>query len=69
MVKMQLVVKMQLGLNSAGDFYSELVPKVGFSLGVADGEPYWNAYLGQWQIWVNYADGCKSVVCDWLVAV
>ncbi|MHC5917651.1 MAG: hypothetical protein ACYTXE_43265, partial [Nostoc sp.] len=62
-------VKMQLGLNSAGDFYSELVPKVGFSLGVADGEPYWNAYLGQWQIWVNYADGCKSVVCDWLVAV
>ncbi|MHC0068679.1 hypothetical protein ACWATR_38435, partial [Nostoc sp. UIC 10890] len=30
--------------------------------------PYWNAYLGQWQIWVNFADGCRSVVCDWLVA-
>ncbi|MEH1853384.1 MAG: hypothetical protein V7L11_17325 [Nostoc sp.] len=39
---------MQLGLNSAGDFYSELVSKVGEAVGVADGEPYWNAYLGQW---------------------
>ncbi|MBD2512344.1 hypothetical protein H6G91_34885 [Nostoc muscorum FACHB-395] len=36
---------------------------------IADGEPYWNAYLNQWQVWVNFADGCKSVVCDWLVAV
>ncbi|MCC5633601.1 hypothetical protein LC613_39875 [Nostoc sphaeroides CHAB 2801] len=64
-----LMVKMQLGLNSAGSFYSELVSKVGSAVGIADGEPYWNGCLGQWQVWVNFADGCRSVVCDWLVAV
>jgi hypothetical protein len=35
-----LKLKLQQGLDSAGRFYSELVYKVGFSLGVADGEPY-----------------------------
>ena len=25
--------------------------------------------LGQWQVAVNFAAGCKSVVCDWLYAV
>ncbi|WP_292800619.1 plasmid replication protein, CyRepA1 family [Nostoc sp. NMS7] len=64
-----LMVKMQLGLNSAGSFYSELVSKVGSSVGVADGEPYWNGYLGQWQVWVKFGSGCTSVVCDWLVGV
>jgi hypothetical protein len=64
-----LKLKLRLGLDSAIDFYSELVSTVGFSVGVADGEPYWNGYLGQWQVWVNFATGCKSVVCDWLVAV
>ncbi|QFS52070.1 hypothetical protein GXM_09564 [Nostoc sphaeroides CCNUC1] len=48
-----LKLKLQLGLNSAGSFYSELVSKVGSAVGVADGEPYWNGYLGQWQVWVN----------------
>ncbi|MBD2526398.1 plasmid replication protein, CyRepA1 family [Nostoc sp. FACHB-133] len=62
-----LMVKMQLGLNSAGSFYSELVSKVGEAVGVADGEPYWNAYLGQWQVWVKFGSECRSVVCDWLV--
>ncbi len=60
-----LKLKMREGLNSAGRFYTELASQVG----VADGEPYWNAYLGQWQVWVNFAWGCTSVVCDWLVAV
>ncbi|AUB43378.1 hypothetical protein COO91_09553 (plasmid) [Nostoc flagelliforme CCNUN1] len=23
---------------------------------------------GQWQVWVNFTHGCKSVVCDWVVA-
>ncbi|MBD2732272.1 hypothetical protein H6G96_40090 [Nostoc sp. FACHB-892] len=35
---------------------------------IADGKPYWNGYLGQWQVWVSFTDGCKSVVCDWLKA-
>ncbi len=35
---------------------------------MADGEPYWNAYLGQWLLWVKFADECRSVVCDWLKA-
>ncbi|AUB44726.1 DNA primase (plasmid) [Nostoc flagelliforme CCNUN1] len=64
-----LKLKMQQGMNCAGSFYSELVSKVGSAVGVADGEPYWNAYLGQWQVWVNFADGCRSVVCDWLAVV
>ncbi|WP_347242588.1 plasmid replication protein, CyRepA1 family [Nostoc sp. FACHB-888] len=64
-----LKLKMRLGLDSVGKFYQQLVSKVGEAIGVADGEPYWNAYLGQWQVWVNFAHGCKSVVCDWLVAV
>ncbi|MBE9036608.1 hypothetical protein IQ246_16145, partial [aff. Roholtiella sp. LEGE 12411] len=40
---------------------------IGSAVGVADGEPYWNGYLGQWQVWVNFAHGYRSVVCDWLV--
>ncbi|MBN3927033.1 hypothetical protein, partial [Nostoc sp. NMS4] len=64
-----LSLKLRQGLDSAGQFYSELVSKVGSSVGVADGEPYWNAYLGQWQVWVKFADECRSVVCDWLMAV
>jgi hypothetical protein len=61
-----LKLKMHLELDSAGRFYAELVSKVGEAVGIADGEPYWNGYLGQWQVWVNYADECMSVVCDWL---
>jgi hypothetical protein len=62
-------LKMQQGLDSAGSFYQELVSRVGEAVGVADGEPYWNGYLNQWQVWVNFATGCTSVVCDWLEAV
>ncbi|MBD2512809.1 hypothetical protein H6G91_37485 [Nostoc muscorum FACHB-395] len=61
-----LKLKIQQGLDSAGSFYNELVSKVGEAVGVADGEPYWNRCLGQWQVWVSFTDGCKSVVCDWL---
>ena len=64
-----LKLKLQQGLDSAGSFYNELVSKVGEAVGVADGEPYWNAYLGQWQVWVNFGGGCRSVVCDWLMVV
>ncbi|QFS51425.1 plasmid replication protein, CyRepA1 family [Nostoc sphaeroides] len=64
-----LKLKLQQGLDSAGQFYTELVSQVGNAIGVADGEPYWNGYLGQWQVWVNFASGCKSVFCDWLVVV
>jgi hypothetical protein len=64
-----LKLKLQQGLDSIGSSYSELISKVGEAVGIADGEPYWNAYLNQWQVWVNFAHGCKSVVCDWLVAV
>ncbi|WP_461923590.1 hypothetical protein [Nostoc sp.] len=60
---------MRQGLDNAGQFYSELVSKIGNAIGVADGEPYWNRYLGQWQVWVKFGGGCTSVVCDWLKAV
>jgi hypothetical protein len=64
-----LKLKLQQGLDCAGKFYTELVKTIGSSVGVADGEPYWNGCLGQWQVWVNFEEGCKSVVCDWLEAV
>ncbi|BBD70188.1 hypothetical protein NIES4072_65540 [Nostoc commune NIES-4072] len=64
-----LKLKLQQGMDCAGSFYNELVSTIGEAVGVADGEPYWNGYLGQWQVWVNFASGCKSVFCDWLVAV
>ncbi|MDZ7950502.1 hypothetical protein [Nostoc sp. DedQUE09] len=64
-----LKLKLQQGLDSISSSYSELISKVGEAVGVADGEPYWNAYLGQWQVWVSFTDGCRSVVCDWLVMV
>ncbi|WP_392476567.1 plasmid replication protein, CyRepA1 family [Nostoc sp. C110] len=64
-----LKLKLQQGLDSIGSCYSELVSKVGEAVGVADGEPYWNGYLGQWQIWVNFGSECRSVVCDWLAVV
>ncbi|MBD2537102.1 hypothetical protein H6G97_51125 [Nostoc flagelliforme FACHB-838] len=60
---------MQQGLDSAGSFYNQLVSTIGSAVGVADGEPYWNGYLNQWQVWVKFADGCRSVVCDWVVGV
>ncbi|MHC5939299.1 hypothetical protein [Nostoc sp.] len=41
-----LKLKLQQGLDSAGRFYTELVSEVGVAVGVADGEPYWNGYLG-----------------------
>ncbi len=64
-----LKLKMQQGISCAGSFYSELVSTIGKAVGMADGEPYWNAYLGQWQVWVNFKGVCKSVACDWLSAV
>ncbi|MEH2279702.1 MAG: hypothetical protein V7K40_34330 [Nostoc sp.] len=64
-----LRLKMRLGLDSVGKFYQQLVSQVGFSVRIADGEPYWNGYLNQWQVWVKFAAGCRSVVCDWLEAV
>lgn len=64
-----LKLKLRQRFDSAGQFYSELVSKIGEAVGVADGEPYWNAYLSQWQVWVNFQGGCTSVVCDWLKAV
>jgi hypothetical protein len=64
-----LKLQVRQGLESVGKFYQQLVSKLGEAVGVADGEPMWNACLGQWQIWVNFEDGCKSVVCDWLEAV
>ncbi|WP_375510404.1 hypothetical protein [uncultured Nostoc sp.] len=63
-----LMLKIRQGLDSAGSFYQELVSTIGSAVGVADGEPYWNRCLGQWQVWVSFTDGCKSVVCDWLKA-
>jgi hypothetical protein len=64
-----LHLKLRLGLDSVGKFYQQLVSTIGEAVGVADGEPYWNGCLGQWQVWVNFATGCTSVVCDWLEAV
>ncbi|MBU7587011.1 MAG: hypothetical protein KAF91_29870 [Nostoc sp. TH1S01] len=63
-----LKLKLQQGLEDTGKFYQELVDKIGNAIGVADGEPFWNRYLGQFMVAVNFANGCKSVVCDWLVS-
>ncbi|MBW4457422.1 MAG: DUF3854 domain-containing protein [Nostoc indistinguendum CM1-VF10] len=64
-----LRLKMQSGLEDAGKFYQELISTIGDAIGIADSEPIWNGHLGQWQVAVNFANGCKSVVCDWLLAV
>ncbi|WP_375496093.1 hypothetical protein [uncultured Nostoc sp.] len=64
-----LKLKMRLGLDSVGKFYQQLVSKVGEAVGIADAEPYWNGYLGQWQVWVKFGSECRSVVCDWLAVV
>jgi hypothetical protein len=64
-----LKLRLRQGLENASQFYTELVSKVGEAVGVADGEPVWNRYLGQWQACVNFADGCRAVVCDWLAVV
>ncbi|MBG1268111.1 plasmid replication protein, CyRepA1 family [Nostoc sp. WHI] len=62
-----LKLKLQQGLQGAGRFYQEAVLKIGESIGIADSEPFWNAYLNRWQIAVNFACGCKSVAFDWVV--
>ncbi|QFS52132.1 hypothetical protein [Nostoc sphaeroides] len=43
-----LKLKLQQGLDSAGQFYQQLISTIGEAIGVADGEPYWNGCLGQW---------------------
>jgi hypothetical protein len=45
-----LRLKLRLGLDSVGKFYQQLVSTIGEAVGVADGEPYWNVCLGQWQV-------------------
>ncbi len=64
-----LKLRLRHGLESAGQFYTELVSKIGEAVGVADGEPFWNRYLGQWMIAVSFGDGCKSVGCEWVECV
>ncbi|MBW4558734.1 MAG: DUF3854 domain-containing protein [Trichormus sp. ATA11-4-KO1] len=63
-----LKLKLRQGLEGVGSFYQELVSKIGDAVGTADSEPIWNQYLSQWMIPVNFANGCKSIACDWLVA-
>lgn len=64
-----LKLRLQQGLKSAGQLYQELISKVGEAIGVADGEPIWNGYLGNWIISVSFASGCKSIMCDWVECV
>ncbi|MHC5771718.1 MAG: hypothetical protein ACYTXI_40465, partial [Nostoc sp.] len=64
-----LSLKLRQGLDSFGQFYQHLVSQLGDAIGIADDEPFWNAHVEQWQVWVNFAWGCTSVVCNWLVAV
>jgi Domain of unknown function (DUF3854) len=63
-----LKLKLRQGLKDAGNFYQELVSRIGDAVGIVGSEPIWNQYLSQWMVPVNFANGCKSVVCDWLVA-
>ena len=51
------------GQKFADRFYQKLISSCGDAVGVADGEPFWNGYLGQWQVAVDFASGCKPVVC------
>ncbi|MEH2297581.1 MAG: hypothetical protein V7K88_00500 [Nostoc sp.] len=62
-----LKLKMHYWLDSVGSFYQQLVDKLGEAVGVADGEPFWNGYLGCGRFGFCYR--VKSVVCDWLVGV
>lgn len=64
-----LKLKLQHGLKDAGRFYQETVSEIGEAIGVAEGEPFWNAYLNRWHVAVNFACGCKSVACDWLAII
>jgi hypothetical protein len=63
-----LKLKLRQGLENAGSFYTEMVSRIGNTVGIADSEPFWNQCLSQWMVWVSFEGGCKSVVCDWLVA-
>ncbi|MGF2037258.1 MAG: hypothetical protein RMZ43_018380 [Nostoc sp. CmiVER01] len=38
-----LKLKLRQGMNCAGSFYNQLVSTIGSAVGVADGEPFWNA--------------------------
>jgi len=53
-----LRLRLRQGLENAGRFYTELVSRVGEAAGIANGEPIWNGYLGQWMVGVKFADGC-----------
>ncbi len=48
-----LKLRLQQGLKSAGQLYQQLISKVGEAIGVADGEPIWNGYLGNCMISVS----------------
>ena len=61
-----LKLKLQQGLQDAGKFYQETVSEIGEAIGIAEGEPFWNAFLNRWHIAVNFTCGSKSVACDWV---
>lgn len=64
-----LKVRLQQGLENAGRFYKETVSEIGQAVGVAEGEPFWNAYSSRWHVAVNFANGCRSLCCNWLEAI
>ena len=66
-LRVGLKLKLKQGLQDAGRFYQEAVLEIGEAIGVADGKPFWNAYLSRWHIAVNFACGCKSIAYDWVV--
>ncbi|MHC5821269.1 MAG: plasmid replication protein, CyRepA1 family [Nostoc sp.] len=61
-----LKLKLQQGLQDAGKFYQETVSEIGEAIGIAEGEPFWNAFLSRWHIAVSFTCGSKSVACDWV---
>nr|WP_242045813.1 plasmid replication protein, CyRepA1 family [Calothrix sp. FACHB-1219] len=66
-----LKLQLRQGLEIAGsiwsDFYRELSERFGQAIGLAENEPFWNAYAENFQVHVTFPMlGTRSVPCDWL---
>lgn len=65
-----LKLRLRQGLKITGriwnDLYSELSDTFGQVIGTSENEPLFNAYQQNWFIHVVFANGIRSIPCDWV---
>lgn len=66
-LKLQLRQGIEIASSTWSNLYKELLGRFGQAIGIAENEPFWNAYAGNFLVHVKFSTlGTRSVPCDWL---